>query len=194
MVIVQLSFDVVTRTALSVTVLFHRIFRIWIASLDHELFDDPVENGGVVETLARQFLEILDRVWCSISPKLDHHVTFACFDYGHFVWCVHRFVLFSVDIRGAQRQAYKAAQRQFHPATITLNAQRSTLNAQRSTLNDKTKQRASLPSLNVGRWMLDVGCCRQPRRGIPANCAPELFVFVTTGFRSRRPARRAPLS
>jgi hypothetical protein len=28
-----------------------------------------MENGAVIETLARQFLEILDRVWRSISPN-----------------------------------------------------------------------------------------------------------------------------
>src|SRR5437016_1750563 len=83
--IVKFGLDFVIRTALSVTVLFRGIFRIWIATLDHEVFDDSVENRPIVETLSRQFLEILDRVWRSISPKLHHHFAFVGFDYCDFV-------------------------------------------------------------------------------------------------------------
>src|SRR5437773_9298328 len=75
--IVELGLDVVTRAAFAVAVLFRRVLRIWIAALDHEAFDDPVENRAVIETLARQFLEIVDRVWCGIGPKLYNHIAFA---------------------------------------------------------------------------------------------------------------------
>ena len=83
--IVKLSLDLVTRTTLSVTVLFCRIFRIRVAALDHEFFDDPMENRSVVKSLARQFLEILDRLWRGISPKLHHHIAFARLYHGHFI-------------------------------------------------------------------------------------------------------------
>ena len=83
--IVELGLDVVTGSALPVAVLFCRIFRIRIAALDHEFFDDPVENRAVVKSLARQFLEILDRLWRGISPKLHHHIAFARLYHGHFV-------------------------------------------------------------------------------------------------------------
>src|SRR4029077_8321729 len=62
--IVELGLEVVPGSALPVAVLFCRIFRIRIAALAHEFFYDPVENRPVVKALARQFLEILDRVWC----------------------------------------------------------------------------------------------------------------------------------
>ena len=83
--IVKLGFDLVTWTTSSVAVFFCRIFRIRVAALDHEPFDDPVENGAVVETGARQLLEILDRFWRGISPELHHHVAFAGFDHSDFV-------------------------------------------------------------------------------------------------------------
>src|SRR5262245_21418692 len=83
--IAELGLDVVPGSACAVAVLFCRIFRIRIAALDHESFDDPMENCPVVKSLARQFLEILDRVWRGISPKLHYHVAFAALDHGHFV-------------------------------------------------------------------------------------------------------------
>ena len=43
--IVKLGLDLVSGTALSVAVLFRRIFRVRVAALDHESFDDAVENG-----------------------------------------------------------------------------------------------------------------------------------------------------
>jgi hypothetical protein len=84
-IIVELGLDVVSGAALPVAVLFYRIFRIRVAALDHEFFDDPVENRPVVKALARQFLEILDRVWRGISPKLYHHIAFARLYHSHFV-------------------------------------------------------------------------------------------------------------
>src|SRR5262249_51559862 len=83
--IVEFGLDVETGSALPVAIFFCGIFRIRIAALDHESFDDPVENRPVIETLARQFLEILDRVWCGISPKLHHHIAFVRLDTGNFV-------------------------------------------------------------------------------------------------------------
>ena len=83
--IVELGLDVVPRSALPVAVLFCRVLRIRVAALDHEFFDDPVENRPVVKALARQFPEILDRVWRGISPKLYHHIAFARLYHGHFV-------------------------------------------------------------------------------------------------------------
>ena len=83
--IVELGIDVVTGSALPVAILFCRIFRIRIAALDHESFDDPVENRAVIKSLARQFLEILDRLWRGIRPKLHHHIAFARLYHGHFV-------------------------------------------------------------------------------------------------------------
>src|SRR5438309_10665716 len=73
-VIVELGLDIVTRSALAVAVFFCRVFRIRIAALDHESFDDPVENRPVVKALACEFLEVFDRVRCCIGPKLYHHV------------------------------------------------------------------------------------------------------------------------
>src|SRR5438093_11605383 len=67
-------------------------------------------------------------------------------------------------------------------------------NGHRLTFNERINDRAFFPSLSVGRWMFDVECCRQRRRGTPANCAPALFVFVATEFHSRSPARRGPSS
>src|SRR5262249_1079746 len=83
--IVELGFEVVPGSALPVAVLFCRVFRIWIAALDHESFDDPVENCPVVKALARQFLEVLNRFWCGIRPKLHHHIAFTRLYHGHFI-------------------------------------------------------------------------------------------------------------
>src|SRR5215813_2116642 len=68
--IVELSFNIVTGSALPVAILFCRIFRIRIAALDHELLDDPMENRPVIKALTRQLLEILNGVWRRIRPKL----------------------------------------------------------------------------------------------------------------------------
>src|SRR5438874_13784472 len=75
--IVKLGFDLVTWATSSVAVFFCRIFRIRVAALDHEPFDEPAENGAVVETEARQLLETLDLFWRGISPELLHHIAFA---------------------------------------------------------------------------------------------------------------------
>ena len=83
--IVELGLDVVAGSAFAVAVLFCRVLRIRIAALDHESFDDSVENCPVVKALARQFLEILDRVRRGISPKLHHHIAFTRLYHGHFV-------------------------------------------------------------------------------------------------------------
>ena len=83
--IVKLGFDLVTRTTCSVAVLFCRIFRIRVAALDHESFDDPVENRPVIESLACQFLEVLNCVWRGIGPKLHHHIAFARLYHGQLV-------------------------------------------------------------------------------------------------------------
>src|SRR5262245_48160504 len=83
--IVELGLDVVPRSAFAVTVLFCRIFRIRIATLDHEAFYDPVESRPVIKALACQFLKIIDRVSCGISPKLHHHIAFARFYYSNFI-------------------------------------------------------------------------------------------------------------
>src|SRR5438270_6105090 len=58
--IIELGFDFVTRAACAVAILFGRIFRIRIAALDHESFNDPVKNCAVVKSGARELLKILD--------------------------------------------------------------------------------------------------------------------------------------
>ncbi len=82
---IKFGFDVVTGPALSVTIFLRWVFRIRVAALNHESFDDPMENSAVVEALARQLFEILDGIWRSVSPKLYHHVAFAGFNYCDFV-------------------------------------------------------------------------------------------------------------
>src|SRR5436309_8601962 len=83
--IVKFGFDVVTGPALSVTIFLRWVFRIRVAALNHESFDDPMENSAVVEALARQLLEILDGVWRSISPKPHYHFAFAGLNHCHFI-------------------------------------------------------------------------------------------------------------
>ena len=109
---------------MSVSALFRRILRIGIAALNHEPFDDPVEDGAVVKALARQLLKILDRVWRGIGPKLDDHFAFAGFDHSDFVWCTHRsgFFLFFGECRRNQREAIKQQDKSFISANR--NAQR----------------------------------------------------------------------
>ena len=99
-VIVELGLDIVTRSAFAVAVFFCRVFRIRIAALNHESFDDPVENGPVVKALAREFLEVFDRVRCRISPKLHHHIAFAGFDHCDFIGRIHRSFFFFLFFSG----------------------------------------------------------------------------------------------
>src|SRR5882724_917404 len=87
--IIELGFNLVARIALSVTVLFRRVLRIRIAALNHEIFDDSMENRAVIEALARQLLKILDRVWRSISPKLHYHFAFVGFNHCNFIRWIH---------------------------------------------------------------------------------------------------------
>src|SRR5438105_5675286 len=68
--IIDLGFDFVTRAARAVAILFGRVLGIRIAALDHESFNDPVKNCSVVKSGARELLEILDRVWRGVGPKL----------------------------------------------------------------------------------------------------------------------------
>src|SRR5690348_16421388 len=92
--IVELGLDLVVGAALSVGVLFRRIFRIRIAALNHEILDDPMENRAVIEALARQLLEVSDGVWRSVSPKLNDHIAFAGFYDCNFVGGAHGRLLF----------------------------------------------------------------------------------------------------
>ena len=87
--IIEFGFDLVTGTAGTVTIFLRRVFRVRIAALNHESFHDPVKNRSNIKSGASQLLKILDRVRRGVRPKLDHHVSFAGFNNGHFVPCVH---------------------------------------------------------------------------------------------------------
>src|SRR5207237_8202406 len=63
-VIVELGLDIVTRSAFAVAVLFCRVFRIRTAAPNHESFDDPVQNAPGLKALARDVLDVFDRVMC----------------------------------------------------------------------------------------------------------------------------------
>ena len=77
LVLVEFGLDLVTRSAFAVVVFFCRVFRIRIASLNHEPLDNAVKNGAVIEPLPCQLLEILNRIWRSVGPKLQRHFAFA---------------------------------------------------------------------------------------------------------------------
>src|SRR5436853_772759 len=82
--IVKLRFDSVTRVTFAVNRLFRRIFRVRIATLDHEILDDAVEDGAVVKTGFGQLLEIPDSLPRSVGPELHHHFSSVRFDHGDF--------------------------------------------------------------------------------------------------------------
>ena len=79
--IVEFGLDLVTRSALAVAFLFRWIFRIWVAALDHESFDDAVKNSPVVKSGARELLEVLNRIRRGVGPKLHDHFAFARFNH-----------------------------------------------------------------------------------------------------------------
>ena len=81
--IIELRLDLVTRTARA----DHWVIRFAqrVAALDHETFDDPVEGRPVIESLAREFFEVLDCFWRDLRPKLHDHLTFGGFNHRHFI-------------------------------------------------------------------------------------------------------------
>ena len=83
--IVELRLDPVTGRARTVTVFLGWIFRVWVATLNHEAFNDAVKSSAVVESGARQLLEIRDCFRCGIVPKLHHHFPLARFDHCDFI-------------------------------------------------------------------------------------------------------------
>ena len=83
--IVELRFDFITGTAFAIPIFLGWIFRVWVATLNHEAFNDAVKSSAVVESGARQLLEIRDCFRCGIVPKLHHHFPLARFDHGDFI-------------------------------------------------------------------------------------------------------------
>src|SRR5207247_6575946 len=92
--VIEFGFDFVTRSAFSIAAFFSRIFRVWIAALDHESLDDTMENCAVVKTRTRQFFEVLDRLGSSVVPELHDHIPFTRFDDCDFVGCIHWWIIF----------------------------------------------------------------------------------------------------
>ena len=83
--IIKFRFDFVARIAGSVATLLRRILRQRIAPLNHETFDNAVKRCAIVKSRARQFLEILDRVWRHVRPEFGDHFALAGFNHCHFV-------------------------------------------------------------------------------------------------------------
>src|SRR5690242_1548649 len=67
--IVEFGFDFVAGTAGAVTAFLGWVFRIRIASLDHETLHDSMKNRAIIKARARQFLEVLNRGGSGIAPK-----------------------------------------------------------------------------------------------------------------------------
>ena len=83
--IIKLRLDPITGIALPVTVFLGRIFGVWVATLNHEPFNDAMKSGAIVESGARQLLEICNCFRRGIVPKLHHHFPLARFDHGDFI-------------------------------------------------------------------------------------------------------------
>src|ERR1051326_4304892 len=83
--VVELGLDLVARPAGAPATLHLGVLREGIAALNHEALDNPVKRRAVVESLAGEFLEILDRLGRRVGPKLDHHFAGRRFNNGHFV-------------------------------------------------------------------------------------------------------------
>src|SRR5262245_24106489 len=87
LLVVKFSVDLVPRVACAVFVLLRDVFGLGIASLNHETFDDAMKGSAVIESLARQLLEVFHRFWRHIGPELGHHFARGGLYYRHFIGC-----------------------------------------------------------------------------------------------------------
>src|ERR1039458_1639769 len=90
---IKLRFDLVAGIARAPARFLGRIFSEWVPALNHETLDHPVEASAVVESLLRQRLEILHRLWGGVRPKLNDHFAFRRLDYGN-LFRIHSVLLF----------------------------------------------------------------------------------------------------
>jgi hypothetical protein len=82
---VEFRFDFVTRAPLPIALLFGRILRIRVSTLNHESFHDSVENGPIIKAIPGQLLKVLDCIRRGIGPELHDHFAFARFYHGNFI-------------------------------------------------------------------------------------------------------------
>jgi hypothetical protein len=45
-----------------------------VTPLDHEAFDDPVEEGAIIVTLETELKEVAASTWCLLCPKVNLNV------------------------------------------------------------------------------------------------------------------------
>ena len=103
MAVVELGLDLVAGTAGAPGSLLGRVLGQRIAALDHEILDDPVKAGAVVESLLRERLEILDRLRGDVRPKLNDHFAFGGLDDGDFLRIHRAFLVFRLGFRPGLR-------------------------------------------------------------------------------------------
>ncbi len=86
--VIELGLDLVTGVARAPHGFLAWVFGQRIAALNHEILDDAMKAGAVVESLIGEFLEIGDCVRRDLGPEFDDHGAFSRVDNGHFAGAV----------------------------------------------------------------------------------------------------------
>jgi len=82
--IIKLGVDHVTGAASAPAIFGAGVLGEWIAALNHEAFDDAMEQGAVIKTLPGELLEIFDGFGRGVGPELDDHFARTRFNDGDF--------------------------------------------------------------------------------------------------------------
>src|ERR1700721_2349806 len=80
--------------------LFLRVLGQRVATLDHEILDDPVEAGAIVEALPGQLFEIFDMPRGNVGPEFEDHFALGGFDHGNFAHIIIQVVVYLMESAG----------------------------------------------------------------------------------------------